>query len=575
MEAVKAYMDNMEHGAWVKALFCILILLIAWVYALENSTTSSFIPLATSSYNDHSSGLAAVSMSTSIITAVAKPFIAKIADSTSRPFTYIFTLTFFVVRFTIVAASHKLSAYVAGVTLGAVGLSGITLMDSLIIADLTPLKWRGAVISILSTPYIINVWFAGLIVNDLKASNWRWGYGMFAIMMFVVVLPGLILMLHLDKKANAKADAIARSQRATTGRKRGIAKNIWIAFIEIDGPGLLIIGFGFALFLLPFAMHNKNSVPWSSTSIIVMLTIGATLLVFLIPYEMFIAPYPVMPKRVINRTLICSIIIDFFYQFGGEIGSIYFSSYTYVVLDLSYKNWSYFSNTLTLGLCFFGVVAGLTYRFTHRYKPWQILGLSIRLIGTGIRLDGHSGSTSLAALACAQLLNGMSGGFSVVGSSVALQASVPHEDLAVAISILSLWSNVAASIGYAVAVIIWHAKVPAALRKHLPDTVTDAQVTKFFNSIVAIRAYPYDSEIRQACIAAYKEASYYLFAPPVGIAAISLIAGCFQTSYYLGNRHNAVEEKSTSFGNTDSDKEREEREKEARTWGQKLRYFFF
>ncbi|KAG7912380.1 hypothetical protein KL905_000528 [Ogataea polymorpha] len=220
MEAVKAYMDNMEHGAWVKALFCILILLIAWVYALENSTTSSFIPLATSSYNDHSSGLAAVSMSTSIITAVAKPFIAKIADSTSRPFTYIFSLTFFVVGFIIVAASHTLSAYVAGVTLGAVGLSGITLMDSLIIADLTPLKWRGAVISILSTPYIINVWFAGLIVNDLKASNWRWGYGMFAIMMFVVVLPGLILMLHLDKKANAKADAIARSQRATTGRKR-------------------------------------------------------------------------------------------------------------------------------------------------------------------------------------------------------------------------------------------------------------------------------------------------------------------------------------------------------------------
>lgn len=65
--------------------------------------------------------------------------------------------------------------------------------------DFTPLKWRGFVTSILATPFIINCWFVGLIVSDLQVANWKWGYGMFAIIIPVVLLHAIALMTYFDK----------------------------------------------------------------------------------------------------------------------------------------------------------------------------------------------------------------------------------------------------------------------------------------------------------------------------------------------------------------------------------------
>ncbi len=32
------------------------------------------------------------------------------------------------------------------------------------------------------------------------------------------------------------------------------------------------------------------------------------------------------------------------------------------------RDWTYFNKTVTVGLCVFGIVAGLIQRYTHRYK---------------------------------------------------------------------------------------------------------------------------------------------------------------------------------------------------------------
>lgn len=45
--------------------------------------------------------------------------------------------------------------------------------------------------------------------------------------------------------------------------------------------------------------------------------------------------------------------------------------------------------------------------------------------------------------------------------------------------------------------------MPGNLRKYLPDSVSDEQVANFYNSITSIRAYPFESEIRQRAIDAY------------------------------------------------------------------------
>jgi hypothetical protein len=56
------------------------VIVCAWAYSLDSSTTSNFDAFATSSFEAHSAGLSALNIATNIISAVSKPFIAKIAD---------------------------------------------------------------------------------------------------------------------------------------------------------------------------------------------------------------------------------------------------------------------------------------------------------------------------------------------------------------------------------------------------------------------------------------------------------------------------------------------------------------
>lgn len=69
---------------------------------------------------------------------------------------------------------------------------------------------------------------------------------------------------------------------------------------------------------------------------------------------------------------------------------------------------------------------------------------------------------------------------SVVGSQVASQACVPHQDVALVISLLSLWTAIGAAVGSAVAVGVWGHYMPLNLRAFIPQSVSDAQITEFF-----------------------------------------------------------------------------------------------
>lgn len=96
----------------------------------------------------------------------------------------------------------------------------------------------------------------------------------------------------------------------------------------------------------------------------------------------------------------------------------------------------YYGNTLTFALCIAGPFVGLAQRWTHRYKTIQICGLVLK--GMGIVIDGDKATLNTAAMVIGTILVGFGGCMSVVGFSVASQVSVPHQDVALAISLLSL-----------------------------------------------------------------------------------------------------------------------------------------
>ncbi|KAB8274710.1 hypothetical protein BDV30DRAFT_225628 [Aspergillus minisclerotigenes] len=569
MEAVYREAKSDRKTLW---LIGVSVLVCAWAYSLDSSTTSYYSVDASSYFKQHSSVLSTLSIATSIISAVSKPFIAKISDITSRPYTYTLVLFFYVLGYIIVATCRTIAGYVVGEVFVAIGSSGLDLTNDIIVADLTPLEWRGFASSMLSTPFIINTWFAGKIVDAIDSKGqWRLGYGMFAIIMPVALGPAVATLIYLDRKAKengivniASSNAARRAAGKLSEREgRDIPHGTVLAraagpsepwmqsarriLDEIDALGLVFLGFGWSLLLLPFSLKTYADGGWRNQSLIAMMIVGGLLLIAYVIYEVKWAPVPSAPRRLVfNKTFTMAIIIDSFYMLAGSVRGLYWDSYVYIAKPWSYQNWVYYGNTLTLALCIAGPFVGLLQRWTHRYKAIQIAGLVIKIIGMGIMLDGSMATANTGAMVMAMILVGFGGSMSVVGSRVASQASVPHQDVALAISLLSLWSKIGRAIGSAIVAVIWADQMPKQLRKYLPSNATEADVKKLFGSPTSIRKlYGFDDPMRVGAVLAYRHALYYCLATALGLAFIPLIASLFQHNYFLGKSQNAV----TNVGN--------------------------
>ncbi|KAE8327843.1 hypothetical protein BDV39DRAFT_204557 [Aspergillus sergii] len=209
------------------------------------------------------------------ISALSKPFIEKISDIKSRPYTYTLVLSFYVFGYIIVATCRTIAGYVVDVFV-VIGSSGLDLTNDNIVADLTPLEWHGFMSSMISTPFIINPWFVAKIVDPIDTKgHWRWGYGMFAIIP-VALGPAIATLIYLDCEAKqngivniASSNVTRRAAgnfaeresrdvpRGTVSARAAGPSELWMQSVrrildELDAFGLALLGFGWSLLLLPF-----------------------------------------------------------------------------------------------------------------------------------------------------------------------------------------------------------------------------------------------------------------------------------------------------------------------------------
>lgn len=138
-----------------------------------------------------------------------------------------------------------------------------------------------------------------------------------------------------------------------------------------------------------------------------------------------------MPGRILrNRAFIGAVTIDVFYFASGNLRATYLSSFVWITQNFSTRDYALFNNSespsfrslltylrllvdsslvpaLTVGLCVFGLMAGLIQRYTHRYKLLQVVGLCIRTIGLGIMVKTKGGLAGTVTLVWTQILIAM------------------------------------------------------------------------------------------------------------------------------------------------------------------------
>ncbi|KAM3081142.1 hypothetical protein ACMFMF_003058, partial [Clarireedia jacksonii] len=256
---------------------------------------------------------------------VIKPPMAKIADVFGRLEAFSLCVLLLVVGYIQQATSSNVQTYAAAQVFYSAGFTGLQILQQIFIADTSDLLNRALWSSLPDLPFLITVWIGAPIGNQiLKTTTWRWGYGIWCIVLPVAFLP-LALSLFINNR-NAKRLGLAVSSPWKGLRPLQVVRSTWFA---LDVGGMVLLSAAFALMLLPLTIASKAAGGWSSSKIIVMIALGVVCLIFFLLWDSVkkAAPHPLIPLSLLKSHTFCAGCgISFFYFSKAHHCSIYASA---------------------------------------------------------------------------------------------------------------------------------------------------------------------------------------------------------------------------------------------------------
>ncbi|KAL1408575.1 hypothetical protein Q8F55_005388 [Vanrija albida] len=536
---------------WKLVLLWASIALIAYVWSLAAITTSIYGAFATSYFGKHTI-VGTIAVLTNLSAAITLPLLAKLCDVFSRPASLSLATFIFIIGYLLVAVAQNVQTVVAGETLYSAGRTGIYQIMHILISDMTPLQWRGLVLGAYSLGFLLNGFLAGFIASGIALSmgtgdGWRWGFGMFCIIIPVSICPSIAIMFWGHAKAKALgALSLASSsyarRRVLEGEHAAPKRTAWettvYIFHAVDAVGLALFGFSFALLLSPPTLEKVVKNGYKNPALITMYAIGGALFIAFCIWEWKFARYPICPRRLLNRTFVACLFVDTLHFFSNYITDAYYNSWVYIVKPpWSDRNYAFFSNTYSTSMVVFAVITGLAMRFTHKYRYIQLFGIVVRCIGEGLNFmtasPSHQGDGNFVA---AKIIIGAGAGIVVCTTAVGAPASVPHADLAIAMSILHMVAQLGGSVAGAISATVWNTNVPRNLKKYLPNTDQATRDKIFGNIRLARRTKPHDMVVR-----AYSEAIRPLLIIAICTSVLAFFISLFGKEIYLDKSHNDVE----------------------------------
>jgi MFS family permease len=240
---------------------------------------------------------------------------AKIANVFGRLEAFCFSILLYTLGYIQQAASQNIQTYAAAQIFYSAGFTGVLIVTQVFIADTTDLRWRALFSSLPDVPFLFTVWIGPIIASALL-PNWRWGYGMWAIIMPVVFLP-LALALYLNSRKAKKSGYLPPRPWSGLGPV-AIVKQLWT---ELDLFGLMLLSAAISLILIPLTLGATAAGGFNNRSIIAMLVVGCLCLVVFPFWESSkkLAPFPFIPLRMLLRRNVAIGCVSGFFYFGTSV----------------------------------------------------------------------------------------------------------------------------------------------------------------------------------------------------------------------------------------------------------------
>ncbi|OQD63715.1 hypothetical protein PENPOL_c009G03105 [Penicillium polonicum] len=503
-------------AVWTKSHLILAYAIIWFIYfvtSIQEVVIRSLNPYVTSAFMLHSL-TAATSIMANIIGGLSKIPLAKILDSWGRPQGMSLMLIIWVVGFIMMAGCNNVQTYAAAQVFSSVGSQGVSYCLTVFISDTSALKNRALMLSFATSPYIITTWIGGPISQSVLAGpGWRWGFGIFTIIVPVVVAPLCLLFFWNQQKAK-KMGLLAPSRGPLT------LSTVKQYCIEVDLIGIILLAGGMALFLLPFSLWSYQKDQWRSAMIICMIVFGGLLLIAFALYERFWAPVTFIPfDLLMDRTVFFGGLMFIFEFFNSMVWGSYFGSMLQVVWGLDVTEASYVQAIYRVGSCLFCLLVGFLIRWTGRFK-WLAVYFSfpLMILGVGLMIKFRQPDAGIGYICMTQIFVAFAGGTTVICGELAMMAPSDHQHIAVILAMLNLFGSIGSAIGSTVSAAIWTSEFPKALAKYVPAEVNVATV---YSDITAQLSYAWGSPARNAIAHAYGDAQRYMLITSVCMLVVA------------------------------------------------------
>ncbi|KAF8433133.1 siderophore iron transporter mirC [Terfezia claveryi] len=476
----------------------------AIVQSLETMTTFVYTPAATSAFALHSL-LSTVGVVSSVLYATVKPPVAKISDVFGRTEALSISLLLIVLGFIMKAASNNVDTYAASTVFSAAGSTGLIIFTQIFIADTTSLLNRALFSSLPDLPYLFTTWCGGPLAQAVgPEENWRWGYGMWAIIYPVAYLPLLFSLIMAHRRAKQLNLYLPKENS-----NRSWIQTIKETVVELDLMGLVLLTAGLIMLLVPLTLTGTvGSWPWKSAKTICLIVFGVVVLVILVGWEMTkkLCAKPMLGLRFMSDpTIGGACALGFFYFFVYYLPGAYFYTWLQVVRNYSVKEAGNISNTFTFSSSTISIIISLAIKYTGHYKWWMMAGIPLYVLGYGLMIAFRTSTATTAQIVIAQVFTGIGGGTINVPAQVGLQAACRHQDVAIGTAMFLTFTSVGGAFGNAVTGAIWANLLPGYLEDRLAGTTAANATASIYGNYFNALSYAVGSPERDAINSAYSD----------------------------------------------------------------------
>jgi len=410
--------------------------------------------------------------------------------------------------------------------------TGLQILIQIFVADTSDLLNRALFSSLPDVPFLITVWVGAPIASSLlKYTTWRWGYGLWTIVLPAAFLP-LALSLFLNMRKAAKFHPLPPSPWKGRSVLGGL-KHLWY---ELDFMGLLLLSAAISLILIPLTLAATAKSHWRNASIIAMVVVGCVCLVVFPFWESNhkLAPRPFLSLRLLtNPNVLAGCAIGFFY-FAVFYTSIqpYFFSYLQVVQNESITAAGHVTQTFTFTSTVTAICISFIIKYTRHYKYYITAGACIYLLGIGLMIRYRTIGSSTSQIVGTQIAVGIGGGMVNVPAQLGVQAAVSHSDVAAATAIFLTIVEIGGAVGIAISGAVWTANLPAKLALYLPPAA-QADATLIFGNLTLAKSYLEGTPERAAIDRSYQETMNILLIIAACLAAPLIPLSLVMRNYKL------------------------------------------